>query len=91
MVGQTGRRQAITLASGCWTNGIVAHEIGKFYRLRESFPVPYGRGTGHNRPFDSNLPSVYFRSREKWFLFAGADFPFRKQAFRNGQCHTSSP
>ncbi|KAL9988016.1 hypothetical protein ACROYT_G002411 [Oculina patagonica] len=28
MVGQTGRRQAITLASGCWTNGIVAHEIG---------------------------------------------------------------
>ena len=29
MVGQTGRRQAITLASGCWTNGIVAHEIGE--------------------------------------------------------------
>ena len=28
-VGQTGRRQAITLASGCWTPGIVAHEIGK--------------------------------------------------------------
>ena len=28
-VGQKGRRQAITLASGCWTHGIVAHEIGK--------------------------------------------------------------
>lgn len=63
MVGQTGRRQAITLASGCWTNGIVAHEIGKFYRLRESFPVPYGRGTGHNHPFESSLPSVYFRRK----------------------------
>ena len=39
MVGQTGRRQAITLASGCWTNGIVAHEIGKLYyiSLSESF------------------------------------------------------
>lgn len=58
MVGQTGRRQAITLASGCWTNGIVAHEIGKVYRLPESFPVPYyesadvyDRGTGDNHPF----------------------------------------
>lgn len=28
-VGQTGRPQPITLASGCWTPGIVAHEIGK--------------------------------------------------------------
>ena len=28
MVGQTGRRQGITLARGCWTPGIVAHEIG---------------------------------------------------------------
>ena len=28
-VGQTGRPQPITLASGCWTHGIVAHEIGK--------------------------------------------------------------
>ena len=66
MVGQTGRRQAITLASGCWTNGIVAHEIGKFYRLRESFRVPYG----------ASLPSVYF-SEEKWLLVAEADFPGR--------------
>lgn len=41
MVGQTGRRQAITLASGCWTNGIVAHEIGKLYWLSESFSAPY--------------------------------------------------
>ena len=28
-VGQTGRPQPITLASGCWTPGIVDHEIGK--------------------------------------------------------------
>lgn len=28
-VRQTGRSQPITLASGCWTPGIVAHEIGK--------------------------------------------------------------
>ncbi|XP_022798324.1 zinc metalloproteinase nas-15-like [Stylophora pistillata] len=27
-VGRTGRRQALTLARGCWTRGIVAHEIG---------------------------------------------------------------
>ena len=36
MVGQTGRRQAITLASGCWTNGIVAHEIGRLNSLSKS-------------------------------------------------------
>lgn len=35
MVGQTGRRQAITLAQGCWRNGIVAHEIGKWRSLSE--------------------------------------------------------
>ena len=29
-VGRIGRRQYITLASGCWKKGIVAHEIGKF-------------------------------------------------------------
>ena len=81
MVGQTGRRQAITLASGCWTNGIVAHEIGKFYRLRGSFPVPYGRGTGHNHPFRSKF-TVCLLSEEKCFLFAEADFPFV-----NDGCH----
>ena len=68
MVGQTGRRQAITLASGCWTNGIVAHEIGKFYPLRESSlhhitKVPlymvWGRGT--TIPSEASLPSVYLR------------------------------
>lgn len=27
-MGKNGGRQDITLASGCWTRGIVAHEIG---------------------------------------------------------------
>ena len=30
-VGRIGRRQDINLASGCWTTGIVAHEIGGYY------------------------------------------------------------
>lgn len=39
MVGQTGRRQAITLARGCWYPGIVAHEIGELLGLRK---ISYG-------------------------------------------------
>lgn len=31
MVGQTGRRQAITLGRGCLHVGVVAHEIGNIY------------------------------------------------------------
>ena len=32
MVGQTGRRQSITLGRGCLHAGIVAHEIGQWFR-----------------------------------------------------------
>ena len=32
-VGKIGSRQDITLGDGCWTRGIVAHEIGK-YKLK---------------------------------------------------------
>lgn len=49
MVGKTGRRQAITLASGCWTNGIVAHEIGKLYELCEPFLYHYESGIRSNQ------------------------------------------
>lgn len=35
-VGRTGRRQDINLGRGCWTKGVVAHEIGKSSFCKES-------------------------------------------------------
>lgn len=35
-VGKTGRRQDISLGRGCWTKGVVAHEIGKSSFCKES-------------------------------------------------------
>ena len=91
MVGQTGRRQAITLASGCWTNGIVAHEIGKLYYISADwiFPAPcyesdnnsclYGFGTRSGHPFLSKFTVCLFETKIIFFDRQYC-FPSRQQS-----------
>ncbi|CAH3147009.1 unnamed protein product, partial [Porites lobata] len=62
-VRQTGRPQPITLASGCWTPGIVAHEIGHalgFYHEQ-------------SRPDRDNYVTIYRQN-----IVSGMEFNFNK-------------
>ena len=42
-VGKIGNKQQLSLATGCWSRGIVAHEIGKLYDGLEWYLFGGGR------------------------------------------------